>query len=83
MKPLFDKVLIEIEKVETVTSSGIILARDVNEKVERAKVVAVGPDCTTVAKDDGIIFKSYSADTIKLEDKEYSFIKEEDIFAIL
>lgn len=80
MTPLFDKIQIEVHKTETVTSSGIHLATE-QDKLEEATVVAVGSDCTVLKPGDSILFKSYSEDTIKINDKEYSFIKEEEALA--
>jgi chaperonin GroES len=83
IKPLFDKVLIEVEKVENVTSSGIILSVETEKKLEKATVKAVGEDVTKLKKGDIIIFKDYNYDTIEIDDEEYSFIKEEDVLAKL
>ena len=83
MKPLFDKVLISIEKEATHTSSGIILVNNDDKKLEQATVLAIGPDVVTLQVGDTILFKSYSADTIELNGKEISFIKEEDALAVV
>ena len=84
MTPLFDKILIDIYKAETTTKSGIILTTENDKKVEKAKVLKVGPDCVSqLKKGDTILFKGYSADTVAVDDKEYSFIKEEDVLAIV
>lgn len=83
MQPLFDKVLIGVEKAETMTTSGIILTRKEDEKLERAVVLALGDDCTSRVKvGDRVVLKGYSYDTITLDGEEFSFIKEEDILAI-
>jgi len=82
MIPLFNNVLIEIQKQETVTTSGIILTTAEDKKLEKATVLAVGEDCTKLKQGDTILFKSYSADTIELNRKEITFIKEEDVLAI-
>lgn len=80
-EPLFNNILIEVQKAETITSSGIILTNEA-ENLEKAIVIALGPDCqTTLKENDTILLKSYSADTIKLDGKEYSFVKEEEILA--
>jgi len=80
MNPLFDKILIDIQKAETVTSSGIILSRNEDQKLEKATILKLGPDCiSTLQEGDTILFKSYSSDAIELDGKEYSFIKEEDV----
>lgn len=88
IQPLFDKVLIEIEREKTMTTSGIIIDRGNKEesKLEKAVVLEVGEDVVKLKKGDTILFKAYSADTIKLDplkDEELSFIKEEDALAIV
>lgn len=83
MTPLFDKLLIEIHKQEEVTSSGIYIATTDEKKLEKAKVLAIGEDTQgKVQPGDTIVFKSYNADTIEIDQQEYSFIKEEDVLAI-
>lgn len=86
IQPLFDRVLIEIEKEKTVTNFGIILNENSDKKLEKAIVLEVGEDVVKLKKGDTILFKAYSADTIKLDplkDEELSFIKEEDALAVL
>lgn len=83
MKPLFNNILIKIEKAENVTSSGIFIANDTDKKLERAVAVAVGDEVLKVKVDDTIIFKDYNADTITIDKQEFSFIKEEHILATL
>jgi len=83
MIPLFNQVLIEIKKKELVTSSGIHLATAEDGKLEEATVIAVGDDCVKLKAKDRILFKSYSTDTIKLGGEDVSFIKEEDVLAII
>jgi len=83
MIPLFSNVLIEIQKQSTVTSSGIHLAVSEDKKLEKAIVLSIGEDCTKLKVGETILFKAYSADTIELDQKEITFIKEEDILAIV
>lgn len=83
IKPLSDRILIEVEKKAEVTSSGIYMPETDDEKLERAIVVEVGDEVTNVKKGDAILFKGYSADTIDLEGEEVCFIKEEDVLATI
>jgi chaperonin GroES len=80
--PLFTQLQIIIEKAETMTSSGIILAGKEDEKLERATVVTVGPDVMAIKPGDTILFKAYSSDNIMLDGQEIAFVKEEDVLAI-
>lgn len=92
--PLFDRVLVEKIKQETVTKSGIVLPESAkSNKLNEGKVIAVGPgrrtsDGTllkpTVKEGDFVLLgESYSGQSIKHEDKDYFIYREEDILAIL
>ena len=86
IQPLFDKVLIDIQKQEQVTGTGIFIGGNEEAKLEKAVVLEVGDDVMKLKKGDTILFKAYSADTIKmdpLKNEELSFIKEEDALAIV
>jgi chaperonin GroES len=94
--PLGDRVLIEAlseeERVKK-TKSGIVIPETADkEKVDRGRVVAVGPGKITedgkkipvsVKKGQIVIFSEYSADKIKVDDKEYYIISENNILAII
>ena len=95
IKPLADNVLIEPEKEEEKTKSGILLP-DTAEKgrPEKGKVVAVGPGRTnsqgkvvplSVKKGDVVLFTKYGPTEIKKVDdkKDYLIAKEDDILAII
>ena len=48
-----------------------------------AVVESVGPDVKTIKKGDKIITKNYSTTDVKIDNKEYIIVKEEDILATL
>lgn len=82
MTPLFNRLLIEVNKEEIVSASGIIIPDTLEaKKLEQATVIAAGADCTVVKAGDTILFKEYSADTIEKGGKEYNFIEETDVLA--
>jgi len=92
LKPLGDKVIVEILKAEDKTKGGIILPDTAKEKPQEAKVIAVGSGKTlengkVVAPDvkagDIIIFGKYSGSEVKVDDKEYLIIDADDILAIV
>ena len=96
IKPLGDRILLEPlrdEEREGKTKSGIVIPDTVEkEKSERGKVIAVGPGRVTddgklipmtVKKGQKVIFSKYGPDEIKIQDKEYYIIKEENILAII
>ena len=82
LKPLHDYVLLEKEKVEKTTSSGIILTSG-KEKSKLAVVKAIG---TGVEKPeykvgDRVLYREYAGTNMKVDDEEFIVIKAEDIIA--
>jgi len=53
MKPLHNKIIVQRIPGETVTESGIVLQR--STEVDRAKVVAIGPDVDEVEVGDVVL----------------------------
>ena len=82
MKPLKDRVVAVVEKPLEKTKSGIVLG-EAKEKPAYAVVESVGPDVKDVKKGDKIIYKEYSATEIKMDEKDYIILKEEDVLATL
>ena len=90
-RPLHDRVLIEVLDSEEKTSGGIIIHDTAKEKPQEGKVVAVGPGAKT---DDGkiipmdvkigdlVLFGKWSGTEVKIDNKEYSIMKESDIMGI-
>jgi chaperonin GroES len=93
IKPLSNNVIIEQLKEEEKTKGGILLPQSAEkERPQQGKVVSVGPGKTNnqgkiipmnVKKGDIVLFSKYSPQEIKVEDKEYLVLKEEDILAII
>jgi len=90
LKPLAGKVIIQILDAEEKTKGGIILPDTAQEKPQEAKVIAVGAGKTTkdgkviepeVKAGDIILFSKYSGNEVKLDDKEYLIIEQDDILA--
>ena len=72
IKPLGDRVVVEVAEVELKTKSGIIMPETSKEKPQKGSVVAVG-----------VIFNKYAGSEVKVDDKDYLVIRESDILAIL
>ncbi len=87
IKPLQDRVVLQMQEAEETTKSGIILAGSAKEKPEVAKVIAVGEgkkDVTmSVKKGDKVLISKYSGTNVKLDGEEYIIVKMEDILAIV
>ena len=91
LKPLADKVVVKRLEAEEKTKSGIYLAPAAQEKPELFEVVAVGPGGMVdgnevkmeVKAGDRVITSKYSGTTVKVEDEEYTIVRQGDILAIV
>jgi chaperonin GroES len=87
IQPLSDRVLVEPQKAETKTASGIIIPDSAKEKPQQGTVVAVGKGKKdhemTVKKGDTVLYGKYSGTELKFEGKDYLIMREDDILAII
>ena len=92
LKPIGDKVIIEVLSAQSKTKGGIILPDTAKEKPQEGAVIAVGtgkvlPSGKTIAPDvkpgDKILFGKYSGNEVKVDGKEYLIINQDDILAVL
>jgi len=81
LNPLADWVVAEQEEAVTKTASGLYLPDKAAEKPKIAKVVKVGSKVKEIKTGDRIVYKSYSTTEVKVDDKEFILVKEEDILA--
>jgi chaperonin GroES len=93
IKPLGDRVLIQILEAENKTKGGIVLPDTAKEKPQEGKVIAVGKGRTLedgtvkpleVKVGDKVLFSKYSGTEVTTkEGEEYLVVKEDDILAII
>ncbi len=91
IKPLLDRVVLKSAKAEEKTKSGIVLAASAQEKPQFANVVAVGPGGVVDGKEvtmyvkvgDKVITNQYSGTNVKLDNEEYTIVKQSDILAVV
>ncbi|EPD50142.1 co-chaperone GroES [Paenisporosarcina sp. FSL H8-0542] len=92
LKPLGDRIVIELIEAEEKTAFGIVLPDSAKEKPQEGKVVAVGTgrvldNGTRVELDvkegDKIIFSKYAGTEVKFEGNEFLILRENDILAIV
>src|SRR5438128_2527727 len=92
IRPLHDRVLVERLEEQEVKKGGIIIPDTAKEKPQEGKVIAAGNGKVTeegkkipldVKSGDKILFGKYSGSEVKLDDKEYLIMREEDVLAIL
>ena len=91
-RPLGDRVLVRRVEEDEKTKGGIIIPDTAKEKPQEGKVIAagtgkVGDDGKKIPLDvkagDKILFGKYSGSEVKIDDKEYLILREEDVLAIL
>ena len=91
LKPLADRVVLKQNAAEERTSSGIFLTTSAQEKPEIYEVVEVGPGGLVEGNPVEMIVKAgqqvlvgkYSGSKVKLEDQEYTIVRQSDILAII
>ena len=92
LRPLGDRIIIELVEVEEKTAFGIVLPDSAKEKPQTGKVVAVGTgrvldNGTRIELDvkvgDEIIFSEFSGTEVKYYGQEYLILRESDVLAII
>ena len=91
IKPLTDRVLIQTEKAEETTKSGIVLTSASQEKPQISRVVAVGPGGMVEGKEivmtlkvgDRVITGKYTGTEVKLDGEEYTIVRQSDVLAVV
>lgn len=92
LKPLGDRIVIQLIEQEEKTKSGIVLPDSAKEKPQEGKVIAVGTGRVTdngeriameVKEGDSVIFSKYSGTEVKYEGAEYLVLRESDVLAII
>lgn len=92
LKPLGDRVIVEIVDEPQTTLSGIVLPDTAKEKSQRGKVIAVGPGKVLdngerapieVSEGDTVMFAKYGGTEVTLDGKDLMILQERDIIAIV
>lgn len=92
IKPLEDKVLVQIVEAETTTASGLVIPDSAKEKPQEATVIAVGPGRANdkgevvpvgVNEGDTVIFSKYGGTELKYEGEEYLLLSARDLLAVI
>ena len=92
VRPLHDRIMVERLEEKEVKKGGIIIPDTAKEKPQEGKVIAVGNGKVgdngkkiplDVKSGDKILFGKYSGSEVKIDDKEYLIMREEDVLAIL
>ena len=92
IKPLEDKVLVQIAEAETTTASGLVIPDSAAEKPQEAVVIAVGPGrlddngnriAPDVKEGDTVVFSKYGGTELKYDGQEYLLLSARDLLAVI
>lgn len=91
LRPLADRVLVQVKEEATKTKSGILLPDTAQKKSQRGVVIAVGAGKLAddgkripleVKVGDEVLFSKYSGSEIKQDGKDYLLLDERDILGV-
>ena len=90
--PLQDRIVVERAVEEEKSKGGIVIPDTAKEKPVRGTIVAAGPgkrlesgqiQPMSVKVGDEILFGKYAGTEVKLDNKEYIVMREDDVIAIM
>ena len=91
VRPLADRVLVDVLEAEEKTKGGIILPDTAKEEKTEGKVIAVGAGKVLesgkvqpieVKKGDRVLFGKYSGDDLMIDGVKHKIVKESEILAV-
>ena len=92
IQPLGDRVLVEPIEESVESKGGIIIPDTAKEKQMTGKVIAVGTGKLddhgkkipfNVKKGDKVLMPKYGGTEVKLDDKTYQIMREEDVLGVI
>jgi chaperonin GroES len=92
LKPIGDKIIVERIEPENKTKGGIVLPDNAKEKPKEGKIIAIGQGklldngsrvAPSVKVGEKVIFTSFAGSEVKVDNKEYLIMNEEDILAVV
>src|SRR3984893_14861904 len=90
VRPLDDRVVVEVLEAEQKTPGGILLPDTAKQKPQRGRVIAVGPGKllddgqrakVAVVKGDEVLYGRYAGTDIEVDRREIKILRESDILA--
>ena len=92
LRPLADRVVVQRDDADATTTGGIVLPDSAKEKVNRARVIAVGPGNLddsgdrhplSVQPGDHVLLNKYGGDELEVGGVTYTIVRESDILAVI
>src|SRR6266536_3172536 len=92
LRPLYDRIVVRRKEAKETMRGGIIIPDTAKEKPQEAEVIAVGEGKFNedgkrmkldVKKGDTVLIGKYSGTEIKIDDIEYTILREDEVLAIV
>jgi chaperonin GroES len=92
LRPLYDRIVVRRKEAQERTASGLYIPDTAKEKPQQAEVVAVGDGKfddggkrmkLDVKPGDTVLIGKYSGTEIKIDDVEYTILREDEVLAIV
>jgi chaperonin GroES len=91
IKPLEDRIVVQVLESEQTTASGIVIPDTAKEKPQEGTVLAVGPGRfengqrlpLDISEGDTVIFSKYGGTEIKYGADEYLILSARDVLAVV
>ena len=92
LKPLGDKVVVQVVEQEDKTASGIYLPDSAKKKPTEGKIIAIGTgrvldngqrNKLSVSVGDRVLFSKYGGNEVTVEGQDYTILDEDQVYAVL
>ena len=91
ISPLEDRIVIRQVEAEQTTQFGLVLPDSAKEKPQEGKVIAIGIKRDDDGKEikfdvkvgDTVLMPKYGGTEIKIDDKTYQIVREEDLLGVI
>ncbi|ALB03663.1 UNVERIFIED_CONTAM: co-chaperone GroES [Kocuria sp. CPCC 205295] len=92
IKPLEDRIVVQVVEAEQTTASGLVIPDTAKEKPQEGKVMAVGPGRVDdsgnripvdVKEGDLVIFSKYGGTEVKYNGEEFLVLPARDVLAVV
>lgn len=92
IRPLHDRIVVKRSEAKETVRGGIVIPDSAKEKPQEAEVIAVGEGKYNdqgnrikldVKAGDRILIGKYSGNDIKIDDVEYTILREDEVLAVI
>lgn len=92
IKPLGDKIVVQVTESEEKTASGLYLPDSAKKKPQEGKVIATGDgrildngqrNKLSVRPGDRVLFSKYGGNEVTIDGQEYTILDEDQVYALI